>query len=61
MMLAERQGPSFRELLQLAKPMNGGTLNHRLKTLMKAGLVKNDCSFYQLKLGRDFLRQIGAF
>ncbi len=70
MMLAERRELSFRELFQLAKPMNASTLNHHLKALMKAGLVKNyyrkvegrdDYSFYQLtELGRDFLKQIGV-
>ena len=70
MMLAERGKLSFTELLQLAEPMNASTLNHHLKVLMKAGLVKNhyrkvegkdDYSFYQLtELGRDFLKQIGA-
>jgi len=70
MILAEGQELSFKELSQLAKPMNVSTLNHHLKALMKAGLVKNyyrkaegrdDYSYYQLtELGRDFLKQIGA-
>jgi len=70
MMLAERGELSFNALLQAAKPMNASTLNHHIKALMKAGLVKNyyrkvegkdDYSFYQITdLGRDFLKQIGA-
>jgi len=70
MMLAERGELSFNELLQAARPINASTLNHHLKVLMKAGLVRNyyrkvegkdDYSFYQLtELGRDFLKQIGA-
>jgi len=71
MLLAERHELSFRELLQLAKPMNASTLNHHLKALMKAGLVKNyyrkvegkdDYSFYQLtELGIDFLKHVVSF
>jgi len=70
MMLAERGEFSFNELLQAARPINASTLNHHLKALIKAGLVRNyyrkvegkdDYSFYQLtELGRDFLKQIGA-
>ena len=70
MMLAEKGELSFRALAQSAQPMNPSTLNHHLKALMKAGLVKNhyrkiegkeDYSFYQLtELGREFLRRIGA-
>lgn len=70
MLLAEKGELSFRELLELSRPINASTLNHHLKSLMKAGLVKNhykkvegksDYSFYQLTdLGRDFLKQIGA-
>ena len=70
MMLAEKSELSFRELVQLVQPMNPSTLNHHLKTLMKAGLVENhyrkivgkeDYSFYRLtELGREFLKRIGA-
>jgi DNA-binding transcriptional ArsR family regulator len=70
MMLAERSELSFRELSELAQPMNPSTLDHHLKALMKAGLVENhyrkiedneDYSFYGLTgLGREFLRRIGA-
>jgi DNA-binding PadR family transcriptional regulator len=60
-----KEGPK-----EAAKPMNASTLNHHIKALMKAGLVKNyyrkvegkdDYSFYQITdLGRDLLKQIGA-
>lgn len=37
----ERKGLSFKELLDILKPMNTSTLNHHLKILMRAGMVEN--------------------
>lgn len=69
-MLADRGELSFKEILQLSRPLNPSTLDHHLKELMKAALVKNhyrkvegrdDYSFYQLTdFGREFLTRIGV-
>jgi DNA-binding HxlR family transcriptional regulator len=70
MMLADRGELSFKEILHLSRPLNPSTLDHHLKELMKAALVKNhykkvegrdDYSFYQLTdFGREFLARIGV-
>jgi DNA-binding HxlR family transcriptional regulator len=40
-LMQERKGLSFKEILDILKPMNTSTLNHHLKILMRAGMVEN--------------------
>ena len=40
-LVQERKGLSFKELLDILKPMNTSTLNHHLKILMRASMIEN--------------------